>query len=53
VNSFKASIAGKSINAARSAIAAIPGLADGKISAWPLWLWSIPGNTSKINVTAN
>lgn len=50
---FKASIAGKSLNDARSAIAAIPGLADGKISAWPMWLWSIPSNTGKISVSAH
>jgi hypothetical protein len=50
---FKESIEGETISAARSTIAGIPGLADGKISAWPLWLWSIPRNIAKINVTAN
>jgi len=50
---FRASIAGKSITIARSSIAALPGLADGKISVWPFWLWSIPSNTDKIHVTAN
>lgn len=53
VDSFKASVVGKSINDARTAIAAIPGLADGKISAWPMWLWSIPSNPNKIQMTAN
>ncbi len=48
---FKASIAGKSVNAARAAVAAIPGLANGKISVWPMWLWSIPANPANIAVT--
>jgi len=52
-NAFKASIAGKSIGDARTAIAAIPGLTDGKISAWPVWLWSIPSNPNKVQITAN
>ncbi len=50
---FKTSIAGHSIGTARAAIAALPGLADGRISAWPMWLWSIPGNPGKIQVNAN
>lgn len=51
--SFKADIAGKSVNDARAAIAALPGLASGKISAWPMWLWSIPVNPSKIQVSSD
>lgn len=50
---FKASIAGKSMNGARAAIAAIPGLADGKISAWPMWLWSVPSNPAKVQIVTN
>jgi hypothetical protein len=50
---FAASIAGESITAARSSIEALPELADGKISVWPMWLWSIPSNPSKIEVAAN
>lgn len=51
--SFKADIAGKSIGDARAAVAALPGLASGKISAWPAWLWSIPSNPAKIQVTSD
>lgn len=50
---FKASIEGKSIGDARQAILALPQLADGKISVWPLWLWSIPSNSAKVHITAN
>ncbi len=52
-DAFKASIAGKSINDARQAIAALPELADGKISAWPVWLWNIPSNLNKIWLAVN
>ncbi len=52
-DAFKTNIAGKSIGDARTAVAAIPGLADGKISAWPMWLWSIPGNPAKVQINAN
>ncbi len=52
-DAFKASIAGKSINDARQAIAALPGLADGKISAWPMWLWNIPSDPNKIKLTVD
>jgi hypothetical protein len=50
---FKGSILGKGMNEARSAIAALPDLADGNISAWPMWLWNIPGDGGKVNVIAN
>ncbi len=50
---FRTSIEGKSIGEARAAIVALPDLADGKISVWPMWLWSVPGNPSKIEVNAN
>ncbi|MGC9599574.1 MAG: hypothetical protein ABSE18_04280 [Minisyncoccia bacterium] len=52
-DAFKASIAGKSINDARQAIAALPELADGKISAWPMWLWNIPSDPNKIRLTVD
>ena len=39
---FDGEIAGKSIADARAAVAALPELADGSISVWPSWLWSIP-----------
>jgi hypothetical protein len=50
---FKGSITGKSIGDARAAIAALPDLADGKISVWPMWLWNVPGSPDKIEVNAN
>ncbi len=50
---FKASIAGKSMGDARAAIANIPQLANGTISAWPMWLWSIPSNPAKIQITTD
>lgn len=53
VADFSNSIAGESISTARASIAALPNLADGQISVWPSWLWSIPSNTSKIHVTVN
>jgi hypothetical protein len=53
MDDFKAGIVGKSINNARAAITALPDLADGKISVWPMWLWSIPSNPDKVKVMAN
>jgi hypothetical protein len=50
---FGAGIAGKKIGDARTAIAALPDLADGKISAWPMWLWNIPLDPNKIEVNAH
>ena len=48
---FLASISGKSIADAKSAIAALPQLQDGSISVWPAWLWQIPGNAKRIQLT--
>ncbi len=48
---FTSSILGKSIADARSSILALPQLADGQISVWPLWLTSIPSDASKVHVT--
>ncbi len=50
---FKTGIEGKSINDARQAIAALPDLSDGKISVWPMWLWSIPTDPNKIILNAD
>ncbi len=50
---FTASIIGKSIADARSTILGLPNLSDGKISVWPLWLWSIPSDPNKVHVTAH
>ena len=51
-DNFTASILGQSIAGARSTILALPNLQDGTISVWPLWLWNIPSDASKIHVTA-
>lgn len=50
---FAASIAGKSIGDARDAIQNLPQLSDGKISVWPIWLWNMPSNVNKIQVTVD
>lgn len=50
---FRGAIAGKSVNAARAAIAALAELTSGKLSVWPMWLSSIPSNQGRIHVTAN
>lgn len=51
--SFKNSIAGKSLGEARLTIAALPGLADGKISMWPMWLWRIPSSPDKVQLSVD
>lgn len=53
VAQFATSIQGQSIASARSTIAALPQLADGEISMWPSWLWTIPSDPSKIHITVN
>ena len=50
---FASSVAGKSISDARNAIQALPQLSNGTISVWPIWLWSMPSDPKKIQVTAN
>ncbi|HUC31126.1 MAG TPA: hypothetical protein VMR99_00345 [Candidatus Paceibacterota bacterium] len=50
---FATSIEGQSIAAARNTISGLPQLADGEISMWPSWLWSIPSDPSKIHITVN
>ncbi len=49
---FAASLAGQSISSARTTIASLPELSNGTISVWPIWLWSMPSNPDKIEVTA-
>ena len=49
-DSWKPAIAGMKVQDAQAVIAALPHLADGKISVWPVWLWNIPANPNKINV---
>jgi hypothetical protein len=46
-------IAGKGISDAKSAISSLPELQEGAISVWPAWLWQIPANTKKIQVTVD
>lgn len=50
---FASQVAGEGIGDARAAIAALPQLSDGKISVWPIWLWSMPSSAKKIQVTVN
>ncbi|HUZ92553.1 MAG TPA: hypothetical protein VNG29_00960 [Candidatus Paceibacterota bacterium] len=50
---FKTKLLGQSVNTARSLISALPGLADARISVWPVWLGSIPTNSSKIKIIVN
>ena len=50
-STLQTDIAGMSIADARTVIAALPQLSSGEITVSPVWLWSIPANPSKINVT--
>ena len=50
---FAQTIAGDSINRARNLIQGLPDLASGKISVWPIWLWNMPSDPGRIQVTAN
>jgi hypothetical protein len=52
-SNFAASLAGQSISAARTTIASLPELSNGTISVWPVWLWNMPADPQKIQVTAN
>jgi hypothetical protein len=53
MDDFVASIAGKKIGDAKNIISALPELQEGAISVWPAWLWQIPTNTKKIQVTVD
>jgi hypothetical protein len=53
VDDFSGMIAGKGIGDAKSAISSLPELQEGAISVWPAWLWQIPANTKKIQVTVD
>jgi len=50
---FKNSILGKSIADARGSIAALPGLVNGTVSAWPSWLSNIPSDPNKVQIIEN
>ena len=52
-DSFRATIAGEKISDARGAISSLSQLQEGTISVWPAWLWQIPGNVQKIQITVN
>jgi hypothetical protein len=53
VNDFSQTIAGKKISDAKDSISALPELQEGTISVWPAWLWQIPGNPKKIQMTVD
>jgi hypothetical protein len=48
---FRDQSAGKKVEEVRSAIAALSGLSDGKISIWPFWVRTLPSDTKRISVT--
>jgi hypothetical protein len=50
---FAARIEGASVATAKSDIAALPELQSGTISLWPSWLWKIPTNTKKIQISVD
>jgi hypothetical protein len=50
---FEQQILGKNITDARTTIAALPQLSSGEISVWPLWLWTIPSDASKVQINVD
>jgi hypothetical protein len=50
---FRGTIAGKKINDAKDVISSLTQLQEGTISVWPAWLWQIPSNTNKIQVSVD
>jgi hypothetical protein len=50
---FRASVAGKGISDAKNAISSLSDLQEGTISVWPAWLWQIPANLNRIQMTVN
>lgn len=48
---FRSQIAGQKIKEIRRMIAALPDLADAKVSFWPRWLLRAPRNTERVLVT--
>jgi len=50
---FESEIAGQRLTAARGEIAGLPQLAQGSISAWPMWLQGVPSNVNKIQVNVD
>jgi hypothetical protein len=52
-DNFSGTIAGEKIGDAKTAISSLSQLQEGTISVWPAWLWQIPANTKKIQVTVD
>lgn len=52
-DAFRGSVAGEKISDAKDAISSLPELQEGAISVWPAWLWQIPSDTNKIQITVN
>lgn len=52
-DSFRGIIAGEKLSDARDTIASLPELQEGTISVWPAWLWQIPRNVQKIQITVD
>jgi hypothetical protein len=50
---FEQQVLGKDITDARTTIAALPQLSNGEISVWPLWLWTIPSDASKVQINVD
>jgi hypothetical protein len=50
---FEQEILGQNIADARTTIAALPQLSSGEISVWPLWLWTIPSDASKVQINVD
>jgi hypothetical protein len=50
VDDFRSKVTGRSVEEARSAVLGLSGLSGAKISLWPLWLRSIPKDSSRVTV---
>ena len=50
---FMKKIKGVSIDEARNAILALPGIADATVSLWPRWLTNFPGDARRIELTTD
>lgn len=50
---FRRRIAGLTIADARTAIASLPGLTEGKVAALPFWLRRLPTNPGRITISSN
>lgn len=50
---LRAKMAGQKIGDAKISISALPQLQEGTISVWPAWLWQIPANPKRIQITVD